>query len=383
MYPDLSYFFHDLFGTQPDNWTSIFKTYGLFLVLAILSASQILYWELRRKAAEGIFTPKLIEKTEGKKPEWKDYVYNAIFGFVLGFKGLYAVQHFGQLQRSADEVLLSLAGSWVGGILGALIFAGLKWVEARRIQHTEPEVRTVEAYPHDRIGEITLIAAISGVLGAKLFYIFEDFSTFLQHPAKTVFSGSGLTIYGGLIGGFIAVSWFLRRNRIPLIPVLDAVAPALIIAYGVGRLGCHFSGDGDWGIVASAQPSWWFMPGWLWSFDYPHNILNEGIALDDCTFRYCKHLAEAVYPTPLYETIMAFSIGGILWSVRKRLKIAGMVFFLYLALNGMERFWIEKIRVNGKYDLSFLQATQAEIIATLLFITGISGMIWLWRKNRK
>ncbi|MDZ4682539.1 MAG: prolipoprotein diacylglyceryl transferase [Saprospiraceae bacterium] len=381
MYPDLSYFLHDVFGTQPDNWASIFKTYGLFLVLAILTASQVLYWELRRKATEKIFQASTLEKTEGQKPERQDYLYNAFFGFLLGYKGLYAAQHFEELQRNADEVLLSTSGNWWGGILGALIFAGLKGWEAYRLRNSQPEVRTVEIYPHDRIGQITLIAAIFGVIGAKVFYVFEDFSSFLEHPAKTVFSGSGLTIYGGLIGGFLAVSWYLRRHRIPLVPVLDAVAPALIIAYGIGRLGCHFSGDGDWGIVASAQPGWWFLPDWLWSFDYPHNILREGIPIEGCQSRYCMHLAEAVYPTPLYETTMAFAIGGILWFAQTRFKIAGMVFFLYLALNGLERFWIEKIRVNSQYDLGFLQATQAEIIATLLFVIGVGGMVWLWKKR--
>jgi len=382
MYPDLSYFLHDAFGTQPDNWTSIFKTYGLFLVLAILTASQILYWELRRKATEKIFQPVAVEKTEGKKPEWTDYAYSAFFGFLLGYKGVYAAQHFDELQRSADEVLLSIAGDWWGGILGALIFAGLKGWEAYRMRNTLPEVHNVEIYPHDRIGQITLIAAISGVVGAKLFYIFEDFSSFLEHPAKTIFSGSGLTIYGGLIGGFIAVTWYLRRHRIALVPFLDAVAPALIIAYGIGRLGCHFSGDGDWGIVASAQPAWWFLPDWLWSYDYPHNILKEGILMEGCQGVYCKHLPEAVYPTSLYETTMAFTIGGILWFFRKRMNIPGMIFFLYLALNGLERFWIEKIRVNPQNDLGLLKATQAEIIATLLFVIGVGGMLWLWRKRK-
>lgn len=383
MYPDLSYFFSDLFGTNADNWLSIFKTYGLFLVMAILVASQILYIELRRKAKEGIFQPTIVEKTEGKKPVWQDYAYTSIFGFLLGFKGLYAAQHFEQLQRSADAVLLSLDGSWLGGLLGALIFAAMKYREAYQLRNTQPSTRTAEVYPHDRIGEITIIAALSGVAGAKLFYIFEDFSTFLEHPMRSIFSGSGLTIYGGLIGGFFAVSWYLRKHRIPLVPILDAVAPALIIAYGIGRMGCHFSGDGDWGIVAAAQPSWWFLPDWLWSYDYPNNILRQGVALEGCVNRYCAHLAEAVYPTAVYETIMAFTIGGILWSLRKRLKIAGMLFFLYLALNGLERFWIEKIRVNSKYDLGFLQATQAEIIATLLFLIGAGGMLWLWRKNKK
>jgi prolipoprotein diacylglyceryltransferase len=93
----------------------------------------------------------------------------------------------------------------------------------------------------------------------------------------------------------------------------------------------------------------------------------------------------SVFPTPVYETIMAVIIFLILWSLRKRIKIPGMIFALYLAFNGLERFWIEKIRVNDTYKLLGMEITQAEIISTLLFIAGIIMMLVLkkrWDKNK-
>ncbi|MCB0375705.1 MAG: prolipoprotein diacylglyceryl transferase, partial [Sinomicrobium sp.] len=310
MYPDLSYIFHDLFGTAQDNWLSLFKTFGMFLVLAILTAAFLLHKEMKRKAALGLFTPEKVKIKENAPAGTWDLVSNAIFGFILGFKGFYALSHFDELKKDAAAFLLSTEGNWLLGIAGAALFAGLKYWGSRPKEGEKPKVKTVETYPHDRIGDITVIAAVSGVVGAKIFALIEDLPRFFADPIGTFFSGSGLAIYGGLIGGFIGVTWYARAKKIPLIHLMDAVAPALIISYGVGRLGCQFSGDGDWGVTALAQPNWWFLPDWLWSQTYPHNVVNEGIPIEGCTVRYCRVLAEAVYPTPLFESIGAFAIGG-------------------------------------------------------------------------
>jgi len=172
-------------------------------------------------------------------------------------------------------------------------------------------------------------------------------------------------------------------KKIPVIPVLDAVAPALIVSYGVGRMGCHFSGDGDWGIPAAPQPDWWFLPDWLWSFSYPRNVLNQGPKMSECVGKYCSQLPDAVYPTSVYEIMMAFTIGGILWALRKRLTpLGGMLFALYLMFNGAERFLIEKIRVNDEHDI-LGGFTQAEFIAVILFCIGLLWAGWLYSRRKQ
>ncbi|MFZ2901079.1 MAG: prolipoprotein diacylglyceryl transferase family protein [Saprospiraceae bacterium] len=382
MYPDLSYLFHDLFGTQPDNWTSIFKTFGLLLVVSILLAAYMLFLELRRKQKEGIFTGEKSTTTEGAPASWQEILGNGIFGFLLGFKLIYLVQHFDEFQRDAADVLLSAKGTLWAGILFGLAFAGMRYWEKNKKKLAKPVQKTVMLYPHDRIGDITIWAAVSGIVGAKVFAILEDLPNFFADPVGTFFSGSGLAIYGGLIGGFLGVSWYLRQHKIPFWPVADAVAPALMVAYGIGRLGCHFSGDGDWGIAAAAMPEWWFLPDWLWAYDYPNNVAQDGIPLEGCEFQYCRHLDPPVYPTPLYETFMALIIGGFLMFMRKRLPAAGMLFFLYLILNGLERFLIEKIRVNIRYDFFGFQPTQAEVIAVAFFLIGAVGMYVVWRSEK-
>jgi phosphatidylglycerol:prolipoprotein diacylglycerol transferase len=383
MYPDLSYIFHDLFGTPVDGGLSLIKTFGLLLVLAILTAAFFLNKELKRKATEGLFKPIPVKIIRGAGASNSEIISNGLWGLVLGLKIPHVISNYDKMLRDPSGVLLNIEGNWLLAILGAALFGGYTYWQGQRKKLPKPQEITKNTYPHDLIGPITMIAAVSGVVGAKVFAIIEDLPAFFDDPAGMFFSGSGLAIYGGLIGGFLGVSWYLRRKNIPIIHVLDAVAPALIIAYGVGRLGCHFSGDGDWGIEhLAAIPDWWFLPDWLWSYDYPRNVINEGVLMEGCTNRYCHKLAAPVYPTAFYETLMAFAIFGILWFLRKRITIPGMLFFIYLIFNGLERFWIEKIRVNIDYDFLGMKVTQAEVISVVLFLIGVVGTFVLWRRAK-
>jgi prolipoprotein diacylglyceryltransferase len=94
-------------------------------------------------------------------------------------------------------------------------------------------------------------------------------------------------------------------------------------------------------------------------------------------------LPDAVFPTPLYEAVTCILLFVVLWSLRKKLQLTGQVFFLYLLLNGIERFFIEKIRVNNKFDLLGIQVTQAEVIATLLMLGGVVGLILVSRQKNE
>lgn len=387
MYPDLSYILHDLVGTQPDNVLSIVKTFGLFLIFAFLASAWILRLEFLRKEREGIFKATIEKVIVGRGPRPQDLLGNGILGFILGFKLPYIVQHFAEFKADAAAVLLTSEGNFLVGILAAALLAYLKYRDLKAKALPKPEERTIKVQPHQRIGDITILAAISGIVGAKIAAIFEsteNIQSFLRDPVRQLLSGSGLAIYGGLILAFIVVVWYVRKKKMPVLHVMDAAAPALIMGYAVGRIGCQLSGDGDWGIVnALSQPGWWFLPDWMWAYDYPHNVINEGVAIEGCTWQYCSRLAEPVYPTPFYETLMGFVIFAILWVLRKPLKIPGMLFFIYTIFNGVERFLIEKIRVNPDIEILGLHATQAEYIAFLLIIVGIAGCFWTWRRSAK
>ncbi len=346
-------------------------------------ASFFLYIELKRKEKQGLFSVQLIKETIGQPASMGEIFSNAFFGFILGFKGLYAAQHFSDFKIDPAAIVFSSKGNWIAGILLAIVFGLFKYFEKSKTKLPTPKIIDKEIFPSDRIGDITMIAAISGIAGAKLFAVIEDLPAFFRDPIGMFLSGSGLAIYGGLIGGFIGVYIYLKKHKIAPLPFMDAVAPALIIAYGVGRMGCHFAGDGDWGIVAKAVPDGWFLPDWMWSFDYPHNVNKEGIPIEGCQFMYCNKLSAKVYTTPVYEIIMAFGIGAFLWAIRKKIKVAGVLFFIYVFLNGLERFFIEKIRVNIKYEAFGITYTQAEFIAVILMIIGLIGIFYLQKKGKR
>lgn len=388
MYPDLSYILHALIGTSPDNAFSIVKTFGLLLVIAILTAAYCLYNELIRKEEQGLLKPIREKVTEGLPASPFELISNALLGFVLGFKGLYAILNFSEFQMDPAGVVMSGTGNWIGGILGAILFAGLKYWEKNQEKLDKPVEKNVLIYPHDRIGDITIIAAVSGIIGAKLFALAEDLDRVSSGEisfgqlVEQFFSGSGMAVLGGLIVAFGVCFFYLRSKKITPIHVMDAVAPALILSYGIGRLGCQLSGDGDWGIPnTSPAPSW--LPDWLWAQSYPHNVIHEGSRMADCNWIYCSELDVPVYPTSIYEFLMCLVIFGFLMAIRKRISIPGMLFFIYLIFSGFERFWIEKIRVNERYDILGMQSTQAEFISVMLMLIGVVGCLFLWQRSKK
>jgi len=243
-----------------------------------------------------------------------------------------------------------------GLMVGVAFFTG-KWlcgVEARRLMPQMPE---------DFMSNACMTGFIAGIVGARLFHLLEYPRDFLAHPADMLLSRSGFTIFGGLIAGTLAAAWYARRKQAPLAPMLDAAAPALILSYGIGRIGCQISGDGDWGIAVSRAPPAW-LPHWLWAQTYDGNIAGAVIA------------TPGVYPTPIYETLMAFACFALLWRLRKHAHSPGWLFGVYLLLAGVERFLVELIRVNSTYSLFGMHVTQAQIISTACVIAGLVVMVW-------
>ncbi len=383
MYPNLSYILHALFGAEPDNAFSIVQTFGLFLVFSFLAAAYFFKKELRRKADEGLFQPTYVDVSAKQPFAWFDNIIN---GFILGLiamKTTHIALNYETFQKDPSGFLLTADGPWLILLVVLGVFTFVRYNAWKKIKHSERPAQRVAVYPHDRVGDITVIAAFSGIFGSKLFSVMEDLPGFFQNPVGSFFSGSGLNIYGGLIVGFLAVYYYIRKHNIEPLHVMDAIAPALIISYGVGRMGCQFSGDGDWGIVNNNPvPSWWILPDSWWASTYPHNVIDDGVSIAGCTWQHCMQLAQPVYPTPIYEIIASIVIFLILWALRKRVKVPGVLFFIYMILNGVERFWIEKIRINDKYSFMGLNMTQAEYIAVLYIIVAIGCIIYFTRKHQ-
>ncbi|MGI8635357.1 MAG: prolipoprotein diacylglyceryl transferase, partial [Segetibacter sp.] len=277
--------------------------------------------------------------------------------------------------------ILSGQGSWTAGIIIGLLFAFLKWQEKNKAKLPKPEERIVRIWPADRVGDMVIYAFIFGFLGAKIFHNLENLDDLMRDPWGSLISFSGLTFYGGLICATIAIWYYCKRNNMKPIYVADAIAPSMMLAYGIGRMGCQVAGDGDWGIVNTHPKPFGWIPDWAWAYTYPHNVVGEGVRIPDCVGQYCAQLPNAVFPTPLYEIIACLLLFVFLWSIRKKIKTPGVLTAIYLIVNGLERFSIELIRVNTKYHFLGINPTQAELISAFLIISGIVLMIIFTQQN--
>ncbi len=373
MYPNLYYAFKDIFGVELEG-LKLVNSFGFFVALSFILSAWVLTLELKRKQNLGQFTYTEEKIRVGAPASIGELLINFLLGFVFGFKILGAFVIDSAL-NDPQSFILSANGSWPLGILVGIVFSGLKWWEKNKQKLAKPEERVIRIWPHDRVGDIVLYAALFGFLGAKVFHNLENWDEFSKDPIGALISFSGLTFYGGLICAGAAIIYYARKRKISVIHLADAMAPTMMFAYAFGRIGCQISGDGDWGIPNTNPKPFSWMPDWLWAYSYPHNVIGEGKPIAGCEGPYCNELVPAVYPTPLYEIIACFILFAVLWIYRKKLKVAGQISGLYLILNGLERFFIEKIRVNTKYEALPLQPTQAELISFVMILSGIILMI--------
>lgn len=197
------------------------------------------------------------------------------------------------------------------------------------------------------------VPALCGLVGAKLYHVLETPRELLADPVGQLFSRYGLAWFGGLIAGFAAFVWLARRFKYPMLQVFDAGSAAAALGYGVGRIGCLLSGDGDYGVPTSLP----------WGMSFPNGLVPT---------------TERVHPTPIYELMAACLIAWILWRMgAKRAMRPGVVFAAYLVLTGVARFLVEFIRINPR---SFLGLSNAQAASVLSVLAG--GALW-WYVSRQ
>lgn len=382
MYPTISDFINDLFGFY---FPLPIQTFGFFMAMSFAGAYHFTTKELNRKTAEGLLLRISRTVVKNKAIGIQDYTLNAISYGLIGFKVLEMFLDYEALTANPQAFILSLKGSIAGLLIGIGAGIYITYREAQAVKGKEEETVIEDVPASALMWNITAIAGISGILGAKIFHNLEYPNELIEDPIGALLSFSGLTFYGGLIVATVAVLYYTNKNKIPTLHMIDAAAPGLMLAYGIGRIGCQLSGDGDWGIVNLApKPEWLsFFPDWVWGFQYPNNVLGEGIPIPGCEGQHCFMLPQPVFPTPFYEVIMAFLLFAGLWTVRKKIKAPGVLFAVYLIVNGIERFTIEKIRVNATYHIGNLEITQAEIISTILIIIGLSLIVILQKRHAK
>jgi len=207
-----------------------------------------------------------------------------------------------------------------------------------------------------------VVPSLAGIVGAKLYHVLETPRELFADPVGMLLSRYGLAWFGGLIGGFAAWVWLARAKKIPLLESFDAGSAAAALGYGIGRIGCLLSGDGDYGVPTSLP----------WGMSFPNGLVPT---------------TERVHPTPIYELIAACAIAWVLWKIGAKQIAArsaanrrglrpGAVFAAYLILTGVARFLVEFIRINPR---SFFGMTNAQAASIASMIAG--AVLW-WYVSR-
>jgi phosphatidylglycerol:prolipoprotein diacylglycerol transferase len=229
------------------------------------------------------------------------------------------------------------------GLMFGLSFVACGLLIARRLREL--------GKPVDWAYEMVFAALLGGVVGARLWWLVDHYDAARDDLLGSLFGGSGLVWYGGLLGGALGVILWARRKGMLGLGLLDLAAPALALGYAVGRVGCQISGDGDYG-----KP--WDGP---WAMAYPNGV----VPTDD-----------KVHPTPVYETLTMGAVALVLWHLRDRMA-PGRLFALYLLLAGAERFLVEFVRRNEDVALGLTTAQWFSLAMVA------AGTVWLARTTAR
>jgi phosphatidylglycerol:prolipoprotein diacylglycerol transferase len=195
---------------------------------------------------------------------------------------------------------------------------------------------------------IIAVAAFSGLVGSRLNYLATNFKDFLADPVSSAFGGAGFVFYGGFFFAALATFLYLKKHKKPFLRYADIAAPAVAIGYAVGRIGCHLSGDGDYGTVTDSFMRFSY---YLGVAPTPYGVL--------------------VHPTPIYESLIALAIATLLVRLQEQkenLKI-GALFGIYLCLSAVARFGIEFLRVEPRVASGL---TEAQFSAMGILVVGLT-----------
>jgi phosphatidylglycerol:prolipoprotein diacylglycerol transferase len=214
-------------------------------------------------------------------------------------------------------------------------------------------------YDKDLAATLVMSAAIGGLVGARLLFIIEEWGHFTRAPLALLLSGSGFSWFGGLLGGGLSAAWSIRKHRLPFWRAADMCAPALALAYGIGRIGCFLAGDATWRKVSDVP----------WAMAFPDAVAGW---VDPLTGIPYPPKAR-VHPTQLYELIQSLIVFWILWTARKRALLPGAVFCLYLILAGLMRFIVEFLRVNPVIGAGL---TEYQWMSAVLIGAGLYLLLW-------
>ncbi len=199
---------------------------------------------------------------------------------------------------------------------------------------------------------------LCAILGARIYYVALDFSYYSKHAGEifAVWNG-GISIHGALIGGILCGVWLARKNKFSFLKYADIFAYGLLIGQAVGRLGNYFNCE------AFGKPT----------------LLPWGLYIPEVHRPFEYYQYSYFHPTFLYEIIWNLLVFTMLILLtKKRTYPAGTVFFGYLVLYSIGRFFIEFLRIDSVLNVGIVPV--AQIVCVIAAVIGILGVI---RVNRK
>lgn len=211
----------------------------------------------------------------------------------------------------------------------------------------------------EKFQEFFLYAVIGAIIGARFYYVaFTDLSMFWEDPLSVlaIWHG-GLAIHGAILGGLVVSIFYTRRQKINLAAFLDTLIPSLILGQAIGRIGCFFNGD------AHGYPT-----------RMPWGLVHSPVSIAGQMFP-----EQPLHPTQLYEMILNVIIFTILWKIRRKLKINGQLFLVYMILYSAGRILVEHFRADKLTYLGNISAAQS--IGTIGILSGVILIISLKRKG--
>ncbi len=207
----------------------------------------------------------------------------------------------------------------------------------------------------DKILDLGFIILISGIIGARLFYVITEIKDYIYNPLDIfkVWEG-GLVYYGGFIAGFIAALWYLKKNKLPVWVIADIVAAPIAIGQTYGRIGCFLNGC-----------------------CYGKYSKNFGVIFHSLQDNFPR------IPTQLLEAILTFTIFIILvlFKKYKKLKFAGQIFWIYVLLYSGGRFILEFLRDDDRGPILFSIFSVSQFISICLVVVSAAYLLKIFPKS--
>jgi len=249
---------------------------------------------------------------------------------------------------SIDPILFSIghfALRWYGLIVALAVGVGV-WLAAREAER--------KGFKKNEIYDAAVWIALAGLLGARLFYVIDHWpDQFAANPINALFIWQGgLVIWGAMMGGLLAVVILARRRRWPVLRLLDAFVPGLVLAQAIGRVACIITGD------TVGPPT---------SGPFGLAYTNPGAMVSQLGVYYT--------PMPAYELVGNLIIFAVLWQLRKRKVADGALFVIYFTLYSFERFLLGYTSSFKIVAFGFNQSqliSLAVLTAIVLFFAGRS-----------